>query len=1332
MIKPRKRFLAVILVMAVALFWAYSYLHSPEFQNKIKKTVEDGLAEAIDADIQVEKISLGFFSVKVHGANISIPLNSVRVKIDDLTVGFSLRALLQKKWSPDELIDKIILVNPELVYEPLFDDQDEGDALLPSEIAEIVLRNMKIREVIVRNCTLRIVSRKGASLFSVDNLNGKAVKKEDFFHVSLKNRKRFRKSLFSIELHLSEDINKQQLSIHANKYNVKSYLDEDKKSVTATLDGSLEFAFEDKAYPSCLLPVGSFDIINLSYKSGKRAICYADSVRFTANDGVIRSDNITLELEKSLITGTLSTSIADDFLLLGVHYSDTVHGINAHAVLEHDSTMAANRFKHSFSAIKDSLILSGRGFYQNGEVSVEKGSLTLPGIVGALKGTLYTSGGYDGSYEGAFTRNIDSSTNVKGDFSFTYESDSFAIPEAKGLISAIVEYNRESVSLPDLDISLSPTGLLKLKGINRELALSAKVDNIFKDTLPPLEVSVSLKDRFLKRAEYRYNKSHYIKDGKLDLDLQITKDSIPIVLKGDIKTTEGDLSVNGTVTVDRDQNVSFSFPRVDLERDSVQFPCFISGNKKGSYLSCSIGSKKYSMKGNLILDLEQQECITSEISIQKCNLSLFNGLVPSLKELRKGRLSTNIKSRGKFDSLYVFGDIRLDSLQTDGVSALSCSTAFTFVDKQFALRPFYIEAAGDTLIKIDSMSYEKELYLDGQFHNLSLSSVIADKRVPKGTISGIVKSMGDEGLYIVATADSLYYEESVFDSVSAVMHLRDRTLIIDTVSCFLHQLSFAGSASLPLGEESTGDSLFFDIKVEGDLLKTLEHYKASAVGGSSVFKGEFAGTIASGELSVKKGRFRLHNGEMSVYPNLWEPMDSVTLICDIYKADSMRIDMVGKVKRRRLRLRNSYTSSDSLLSFTYGLLDMGTFIVETPDGAIPIFIPGFQENRKGNTTLVEVAGKEGVPQFTLSGPFDAFKVSGTLLLRKSEFTFPMLDDVQYEDPFDPFPYITFDLDIRPADRSVTYFYQLGDSKKRRGLRMIEADLDPSQTIALRGRDLDKTFKILGGLRAFRGYLFYGSVFDKNFEMGLDFRPELMDDGGYDNLPIVWGSADNIVVSSSGDQKRSSVKVMVKDSVTGELHEHVRFGELVILPASEGLDAMSYDEKSARFYTETSRSITDPGRAGEMVSSIGDDYFNTVWLNFWGRRLARKIGFDVLRFETSLLSNSFNYFQERAISPEYNTSFGIWALENSGITMGKYVFGDNLLLKAQTSLIVLDTSLTPSYNLGFEYQPFRYLWMDFHYGMHQSNLTDELQFDPTFQLQMRVPLEDFKKVFKKRE
>jgi hypothetical protein len=189
-------------------------------------------------------------------------------------------------------------------------------------------------------------------------------------------------------------------------------------------------------------------------------------------------------------------------------------------------------------------------------------------------------------------------------------------------------------------------------------------------------------------------------------------------------------------------------------------------------------------------------------------------------------------------------------------------------------------------------------------------------------------------------------------------------------------------------------------------------------------------------------------------------------------------------------------------------LNLGVIRLYTDKGGIPLFMPGFMEFRKGNVAYLEAIGKDSVKAFTLSGtPPDSFMVTGTLLLRRADITFPLLNDVVWPSEFDPFPMIGFNLDLRAANNSVNYYYRVGGAKRRRSIKILECTLDPSRTVGVRGRDKDGTFQVTGSIRSYKGFLFYGKIFDQNFKMGVDFSSGTVGSKGYDNIPIIWGSAE---------------------------------------------------------------------------------------------------------------------------------------------------------------------------------------------------------------------------------
>jgi hypothetical protein len=364
---------------------------------------------------------------------------------------------------------------------------------------------------------------------------------------------------------------------------------------------------------------------------------------------------------------------------------------------------------------------------------------------------------------------------------------------------------------------------------------------------------------------------------------------------------------------------------------------------------------------------------------------------------------------------------------------------------------------------------------------------------------------------------------------------------------------------------------------------------------------------------------------------------------------------------------------------------------------------------------IEFGARNPFDAFTLSGPIDKLRITGSWILHGAEFTYPAIPyPGTIED--DPFPYITWDMDLKPGNKRVVYFYNVG-GKKRRLLRFVECVVDPASVLGLRGREADGNFTLTGGLRSYRGSVFYGKEFDRNFEFGVDFLPEKLKSGGYDNTPIVWGSAEAVSDTSRFD--RIKLTLMTRDSLSGVLRQKGRFNKITFRVSSDSEKGPG--EAEQKFLREAGLEFITLKGAGDMVSSFGDQYFNRYFLQRLERKLAKHLGLDVISLETTIASNYFNYLYQRQFEKDnVSQNWNYLTFANVGITLGRYFLGDKVFLKWRTELIPKELNLTPEHSIGFEYQPFKYLWFDVNYGFYR-NEDAMLQSDPNIRMLLRLPL-----------
>jgi hypothetical protein len=402
-------------------------------------------------------------------------------------------------------------------------------------------------------------------------------------------------------------------------------------------------------------------------------------------------------------------------------------------------------------------------------------------------------------------------------------------------------------------------------------------------------------------------------------------------------------------------------------------------------------------------------------------------------------------------------------------------------------------------------------------------------------------------------------------------------------------------------------------------------------------------------------------------------------------------------------------------------------------------MPGFHDKRE--LVDVEFAPLSPFKAFAISGPLERLKITGVWILRSCEFTYPLFESGEVNSDWDPFPYVDWEMDITAGSHNVMYYRDLS-SKRHKLIRFVEAYIDPTSRISLRGREEDNTFRILGSIRSFKGSVYFGKLFDRRFEVGLDFAPQLLPRGGYTNMPIMWGSAEAFSDTSRMDRVKLTLQLI--DPATGGVSER---GRVAMIPPGadayrgnlpvSALDSvpnfvlhLSSDVEQVAgtaerdFYREAGLRFSSLEGAGEFVSTMGEQYLNRYLLQRFEKQLARRMGLDVITVETSIASNYFSKFYNHELA-EITDQWNMLALANIGITIGRYFFNDNLFVKARGELVPVDTALVPEYSIGFELQPMRYLFMDFNYGFHKGETS--IESDPRLNLQLRLPLTRLRKV-----
>jgi hypothetical protein len=735
-----------------------------------------------------------------------------------------------------------------------------------------------------------------------------------------------------------------------------------------------------------------------------------------------------------------------------------------------------------------------------------------------------------------------------------------------------------------------------------------------------------------------------------------------------------------------------------------------------------------------------------DVSLVTLNRLLFGKQLP----VQAGTLSGWTRLSGPLDRIRTDSELHLRGGAVSLLSAIETDIVFQTRDTVFTVLPLVIRQHGAALVMVDTITNKNGLRFSGTLQDIDAASffgpMLPEDFMNEGReIHGILKggftsSALGRAAEVRLHSDRLSLDAWHLDRIEASFSLDAKGIVVHSFSAedsLRTRVTASGVVpwSVVANEENDEDTLDMQAKVSGDLVASLEHNASIPfylpVGGHGQGTVELSLGGTPGNIRVKKAIAEIPRGVLRVKPFVLDDIKDFSLrmtldnVVDsgtsgdednVMEKASITTVLKGTIARRPIEIHSTHTIPDGFESLKLGFLDLGALLISTPKRGVDIHVPGLQE--MGASADVEFAAKAPFPEFALSGPADHLCITGTWILRTCDITFPILDNVETRVKFDPFPYINWNLDLRPGNRKVMFYYDTG--RKRNLMRLVEAYVDPVSVLSMRGRVLDNGFRLLNFLRSSKGWVFFGRTFDRNVEIGLDFVPELLPGNqGYNNLPIIWGSAE--AMSDTSRFERIKVTLITRDSLTGAWSERGRFFDVHFRVGSDIEQIPGESEK--QFVADQGKQYGSLGGAGQFVSTMGEQYLHRFLFQNLERRLAKTLGLDVINVETSIASNYFTKLYTRQFDIN---RWDYLTFANVGITLGRYILYDKVFLKAGTALVPVDTLLRPEYNVGFEFQPLQYFLMDVNYGIHMGDKS--LEANPQVFLLLQLPIKDVRKLF----
>jgi hypothetical protein len=1343
----RNRFLAFIVLITLAIGSAVFYYNRPSVQAKIRGTVIEVLQEALGGEVSVDSISIGLLSATAKNFKLSLNSQFVQIEVEKIQVGVGIIRIPKKgEINPRDFVDKIILTNPKIRVIVYADPERKEEENLPkmssSELSDLIVKNIPFATAKIKNCSIEIITKNGRKLADFNGLNGKLSQQNDELNFELSGKSGLSlTNNIEIISKITPDVKRQFLSVKLDDVSIRSPLIELEGYAAFVLDGDMKFFFKDDYFPEAVIPTGTLSIKEMQVRQRNRGVTFAASMDIAADSGILNLQNVFTKFGQGEMNG-----FAQMDLNLG---GKTVGEFNL-SILANEKTVVKTKVDLFLTELLNPKLY----VTANGDITQKK------------KDLLHFNANGDVSDGKVFLRNLEVKSDDFGNGKFAGTVVPGINYSLDGNINLNAKIDKNIKALGSAKVAVRGGDFVKFPHIFGNVDLKIKKDDEFLN-LPSIKVDtygdslefsansggVQLFGGVELKNDFAYNADLEISGGKIKEILaflgqnadELENISVSAKIEGD--TSGLNFSSNpfvftknfGNFTADMNGKISEKQKNININslkwtKDGNEFS--FKGNVKNAANSWNASLSSRSIQANAIFDENFTKIDTCEIKIDKMPLKILDAFYKSQNKidslLKSGDLYGDVKLSGKFDNIFANGEIGVKNAYIENIKNISAEVAFFVSDSAIIAENIAIKQDEKKLISSQKIEKTGEkIFGEVSVENFLLQDYLLPFGINdvKGNVSATLTANGDK-FSAKIHSDSVFYEKFKAQKLDAKLSATHDSIFINELTTEFLGIKASANAKA-VHDKFKLENPQFQVKLNGDFLSAAGNFVESPVAGKSKGEMEVSGSIRGGELRIREGHVTISNAELSVYPFARENIKDVYVSVKTTGRNNVSLALQGTLDKKKLTIMNDYNVGE-LTPFKLANLNFGVLRVWTDKGGIPVFIPGFMENRKGNVGFIETAAKGEIPTFTVaSHPDNLVTLAGTLLLRKTDLTFPLLDDVEYQHEFDPFPFMYFDLDIRPADRTVNYYYQIGRENRRRGFRIIEFAIDPSGTVGVRGNDADGTFRVVGRLRSYSGYMFYGKMFDKNFEIGLDFQPELLPNGfGYDNLPIIWGKAETF--SDTSRFERISVKLKTRDPQTGELRDRGRFTELVIVPQNDNL-YVSQDEVAAKYYEEISRNILNIEEIGEMASGIGDSYISSYFLSYWGRQIARKVGFDSFRFESAVMGNTVEFLAARQIDETTTRNWNYLAFANSSFTLGKYIGGNgNLFLKYETQFVARELEISPEYKIGLEYQPFPYLWMDFNYGIFREREDEKLVMNPQVGVQFRMPFSTLRKKIANRE
>jgi hypothetical protein len=1365
--QPRKWIvvsLFLLLVIGAVSLWGVREL---EKSRGLERILAERISPLMGGEFRVESVRFGFFSLYLSNVNLSIPLRAFKLHVRDIKAGISFKKLFQTRGDFGRSISSIIFIDPIIDFTTVSQRRTVEKILMTGQPAPLA-GGFPVERFLIRNGAVRINGSDTNTLALGEQLNGFLQSEpRGVLRFELRGRMGSLRRNLVLEGRIATDSSFGQattLSLHLEKARLNRPLQLQAFTIEAgEINGACEVSFGDMVRPEGIVAQGRMTItagritapglpgsINrvgavVTFDSSLLHIdsCSAawSGVRGTGTGcwdfagktrcyAGIRLEGITTDLLPAEVSQEICRSI------IGVGWSDVAvtkepgaKFLTAHALLGGFTILGMPltrcegfvRLEQNVAAIDSFFIETPQvKFASHGLINYEKAPVVYSFDCKANLGADVLLAGAGG----------------KIDIAGTVSGLGAAPTVSTTMCGHDLVFQGVSLGNPVLAVTSESTGLRfgTVSGNDAGFTISGFVDSL-SIPQPKFEVKLALANRTTMAV---LRGLPFAVDTLLD-SARFVCSAVGIAHQW---TALGALSLQGeklSGTLGVRFSRSNSDPRISWRIDGQKLS--LNHRATGMVAEGMVGKDSISIDtlatglhigGRGTVPFADSVAMQLVLNISAIPLQLIDTLcIGGDGVLSAGSVSGKARITGSRINPCINAAFRARGCVIGGVGPIETDVVISRRDSTLLIQPFVVRDKDHILAAVDTLrQHDSTLTFRGEFYNILLQQFLRES-VPDdaqvgGSMSGSFQTTGTGfPVTVLAHSSRIGTKELFVDSIKAAMLIDGKGIRLDSLTARdSTRLTFKGDGYIPwpflFGTEGDADTMSARLRVDGDLLVAMAHHYNSPIGGRGRGSVRLAFTRTVEELHFSEAFAEIPRGVLTIYPFVPDEITNFTFAMALDDSSRLHTTMSGLARKRPVSIISTHDIPPGCEPFMFGSINAGVFRLLTPQKGMDIHVLGLLE--PGARADVEFTGRGATPAFTLAGPNERPKLSGTMIVRNTELTFPFLTSEVLPWDFDPFPFINWDLDLVAGDRKVNYFYDVG-IKQRRLIRFVDCSIDMASSILkIRGIIEDKTFAIYGTLHSYKGEAYYGKVFNRDLDVGIDFDPLPLPRGeGFDNTPIIWGTAEAFSDSSRFD--RIKITLVTRDPETGGLAERGRAYDISFKLSSDFDERPGESERE--FYKQAGLKFTTFGGAGEFVGNFGEQFLHRYFFQRLERQLAKRLGLDVITFETSIASNYFYYLNSNSSqSHDLSNQLNYLAFANVGITVGRYFLKDKFFLKWRTEFVPVADIILPEHSLGLELYPVRYLMFDLNYGFYRGEKS--LQHNPEANIQLRLPIGGIRK------